>query len=68
MTRTFRFSPPPRAIGGAVPYDGMEQYCLEEATDKELIKLIRDDITPKWLVDEAKAELRNREEENYENL
>ena len=59
---TRRFSPPPRHIGGAVPFDGMEQYHLEEATDKELIKIIRNDYSPNWLIDAARAELRSRME------
>jgi hypothetical protein len=60
MTKTRRFSPPPRAIGGAAPYDGMEQYALDEATDQDLIRLIRDECSPRWLVNEAKAELEGR--------
>ena len=66
--KTKRFSPPPRAVGGAVPFDGMEQYCLDEATDEELEKLIQGDRTPNWLIDETRAELQRRSEENgYEN-
>lgn len=58
--KTRRFSPPIRAIGGAVPFDGMEQYCLDEATDEELHRLIQGDLTPQWLIDEARAELESR--------
>lgn len=64
MTHTHRFSPPPRAIGGAAPFDGMEQYCLDEASDEELHSFIRGDLTPNWLIEEAKAELRRRTEED----
>ena len=60
-----RFTPPPRVTGGAIPYDGMEQYCLDEATDEELRSLIVGDLTPTWLIDEAKCELHSREEADY---
>ena len=68
MTKTRRFSPPPRAIGGAVPFDGMEQYALDEATNQELIRIMRDEYSPKWLVDEARSELNSRTEEDYDRL
>lgn len=61
---THRFHPvpaPPTHIGGAVPCDGIEQYCLEEASDEELKSLINGDLTPNWLIKEAEAELEERD-------
>lgn len=58
---TRRFSPPPTHLGGgAVPYDGMEHYRLDEATDEELQNLIDGDFTPAWLINEARIELQSR--------
>ena len=61
MTKTTRFRPPPPAVGGAIPFDGMELYALDEATDEELYRLICEDLTPTWLVYEAQCEQDKRE-------
>ena len=63
MTKTTRFSPP-TAIGGAIPFDGLEQYNPDEATDEELIAALKNDRSPAWYKDAIKQELKQREEED----
>jgi hypothetical protein len=60
MTKTRRFSPPYKPIGSTAPFNGLEQYDLDELTDQQLVQLIRNEYSPRWLVNEARLELESR--------